>query len=194
MVGSDAGSYVISLAGGLSSLRCARFSSFILRFSMRFISFWRFWNVVVIASPHSRVRRGPWSLAVQPIHGKGKLPAWLARLPRRLTVILVRHAVASAALAASPAASSARSAKIPWTAWRAAFALRPRFIHLQIASANFFSIEGGHGCGCFRVIGHLDKSETARAPGFPVHCHVHARDLAERCKQLAQFGFRSLEA
>src|SRR6267142_6909968 len=59
MVGSDAGSYVISVAGGLSSFRCARFSSFILRFSMRFISFWRFWNVVVISLLTAECGAGP---------------------------------------------------------------------------------------------------------------------------------------
>jgi len=41
MVGSDAGSVATS-GVVLSSFRCARFSSFILRFSMRFISFCRF--------------------------------------------------------------------------------------------------------------------------------------------------------
>src|SRR6267378_3047232 len=147
MVGSDAGSYVTSLGAGLSSFRCARFSSFILRFSMRFISFWRFWNVVVISlsSQHSAARA--LVPAVQPIHGKGKLPARFARLPRRLTVIFVRETVASAAatFTASAAASSARATKTPRTARWATFTLRARFIHLQIAPAHFFSVEGGHG-------------------------------------------------
>src|SRR6266851_1120922 len=194
MVGSDAGSYVTSLGAGLSSFRCARFSSFILRFSMRFISFWRFWNVVVISLSSQQSAARALAPAVQPIQGKGKLPARFARLPRRLTVIFVRETVASPAALAASAASSARSAKIPWTPRRPAFALRPRFIHLQVAPANFFSVEGGHGCCRFRVVGHFHECKTPRAPSFPVHGHMNAAYLAERGKQLAQFGFRSLEA
>src|SRR6267378_925081 len=108
MVGSDAGSYVTSLGAGLSSFRCARFSSFILRFSMRFISFWRFWNVVVISLSSQQSAARALIPAVQPIHGKGKLPARFARLPRRLTVIFVGETVApAAALAASATAARA---------------------------------------------------------------------------------------
>src|SRR6266849_2046249 len=191
MVGSDAGSYATSVVVVLSSFRCARFSSFILRFSMRFISFCRFWNVVAISLSLQQGAARALAPAVQPIQGKGKLPARFARLARRLTVIFVRKTLASAALAASAAA---RAAKIPWTAWPAAFALRARFIHFQVAPANFFSIESGHGLRCFRIVGHFDECKTARAPRLPVHGHVHARYLAERGKQLAQFALRGLEA
>src|SRR6266481_937755 len=188
MVGSDAGSYVTSLAGGLSSFRCARFSSFILRFSMRFISFWRFWNVVVISLSSQQSAARALVPAVQPIHGKGKLPARFARLPRRLTVIFVRETIASAASALAATAASARAAiilcaaKSLGAAWRAAFALGARFVHLQIAPAHFFSIEAGHGCRRFRVIRHFHECKAARAAGFPVHGHVNSRYLAEGCK------------
>src|SRR5437879_7027649 len=175
MVGSDAGSCSTSGALVLSSFLCARFSSFILRFSMRFISFCRFWNVVVISLSLQQSAARALVPAVQPIHGKGKLPARFARLARRLTVIFVRKTVSSAALAASPASS--RAAKIPWTSRRAAFALRARFIHFQISPANFFPIEGGHGLCRFRVIGHFDECKTACASGLPVHGHVNARYL-----------------
>src|SRR5882762_6793221 len=157
---------------------------------MRFISFWRFWNVVVISFSSQQSAARALAPAVQPIHGKGKLPARFARLPRRLAVIFVREAVASSAALAA----SASSAKVPWTSRRASFALRPRFIHFQIAPAHFFSVESGHGCRRFRVIGHFHECKTSRAPGLPVHGHVNPRYLAERSKQLAQFGLRGLEA
>ncbi len=104
----------------------------------------------------------------------------------------VRKTVSSAALAAP--AASARAAKVLRTTWRAAFALRARFIDLQIAPANFFPIQAGHGLRRFRVIGHFDESKTACPPGLPVHGQVNARYLAERRKQLAQFALRGLEA
>src|SRR5438874_864829 len=147
IVGSEAGSYVTSLAGGLSSFRCARFSSFILRFSMRFISFWRFWNVVVISLSSQQSAARALVPAVQPIHGKGKLPARFARLTRGLAVIFVRETVSSTApLAAASAAARAAvilaaAAETLGAAWRAAFALRARFIHFQIAPAHFLAIE-----------------------------------------------------
>src|ERR1700676_3720390 len=161
MVGSDAGSCSTSGALVLSCFRCARFSSFILRFSMRFISFWRLWNVVVISLSSQQSAAGALVPAVQPIHGKGKLPARFARLTRRLTVIFVRKTLASAALAAS-AAAPARTTKSLRPAWRAALALGARFIHLQVAPANLFSIECGHGRRRFRVIGHFNECKTAR--------------------------------
>src|SRR5260370_3335513 len=110
---------------------------------MRFISFCRFWNVVVISLSSQQSAARALAPALQPIHGKGKLPARFARLARRLTVIFVGKTVASAALASSSA--SARSAKSLRTAWRGAFALLAGFNHFQIAPANFFSIHGGHG-------------------------------------------------
>src|SRR5438552_5741086 len=106
MVGSDAGSYATSVLVVLSSFRCARFSSFILRFSMRFISFCRFWNVVAISLSLTAECGGGQAPAVQPIQVEGKLPARFAWLPRRLTIIFVRKAVAPSALAASPAATA----------------------------------------------------------------------------------------
>src|SRR5260370_6405229 len=121
---------------------------------MRFISFCRFENVVVISLSSEQSAARALAPAVQPIHGKGKLPARFARLARRLTVIFVGKTVASAALASS--AASAGSAKSLRTAWRAAFALWAGFIHFQIAPANFFSIQGGPGRRRFRVIRHFD--------------------------------------
>src|SRR4029077_2455145 len=113
---------------------------------MRFISFWRFWNVVVISLSSQQSAARDLVPAVQPIHGKGKLPARFARLPRGLTVIFGRETVASAAaLAASAAATGAtkilRAAKGLGAAWRAALALRARFIYFQVAPAHFLAIE-----------------------------------------------------
>src|SRR5271170_1477094 len=44
-----------SFLAALSSLRCARCCSFILLFSTRFISFWRFRKVVVKAAPRQKL-------------------------------------------------------------------------------------------------------------------------------------------
>src|SRR5882762_1542449 len=166
---------------------------------MRFISFWRFWNVVVISLSSQQSAARALIPAVQPIHGKGKLPARFARLPRRLTVIFVGETVApAAALAASATAARATevlgAAETLRTAWGTAFALGARFIHFQVAPTHFFSIECGHGRRRFRVIRHFDECEAARPPGLPVHSHVDARYLAEWGKQLAQFALRGLEA
>src|SRR5207253_4071112 len=68
IVGSAAGSYATSVLVVLSSLRWARFSSFILRFSMRFISFCRFWNVVVISLSSQQSAARALAPAVQPLH------------------------------------------------------------------------------------------------------------------------------
>src|SRR5271165_4498371 len=185
-----------SFSAVLSSFRWTRFSSFILRFSILFISFWRFWNVVVIASPRRRCparhKPSPPSYILQV-----PLPARFAWLPRRLAVVLIRKSLAStaAAFAAASATTAApiRPAKIPRPARWSAFALRPRFIHLQIAPAQFFAIESGHRFRRFLVVRHFHKRKPPRPPGFPVHGHVHARYLPKRSEQVAQFAFRGLK-
>src|SRR5580692_7294435 len=150
-----------SFSAVLSNFRWTRFSSFILRFSILFISFWRFWNVVVIASPR---RRCPARLEPSPPSYicRVALPARFARLPRRLAVVFIRKTLASAASAFAAATAAARPAKIPWPARRSAFALGPRFIHLQVAPAQFLAIESGHCFGRFLVIGHLHERKPPR--------------------------------
>src|SRR5271169_2518135 len=183
-----------SFSAVLSNFRWTRFSSFILRFSIRFISFWRFWNVVVIASPRRRcpARRKPSPPSY--IH-QVALPARFARLPRRLAVVFIRKTLASAAsaLASATTTASARPPKIARPARRPAFALRTRFIHFQIAPAQFLAIESGHRFGRFLVVRHFHKRKPPRTPGFPVHGHVHARHLSKRREQVAQFTFRGLK-
>jgi len=68
---------VTSLAGVIEVFRCARFLPH-LALSMRFISFWRFWNVVVITSPHAECGEGPGPCRTAH-HGKGKLRSAVAR-------------------------------------------------------------------------------------------------------------------
>src|SRR5277367_2922726 len=125
------------------------------------------------------------------------LPARFAWLPRRLAVVLVRKpfapTAAALASASAPAAAAARSAKIPWSTRRSAFALGPRFIHCQVAPAQFLAIESGHSFRRFLVIGHFHERKPPRAPGFPVHSHVHARHLPKRREQIAQLTFRGLK-
>src|SRR5882762_3896401 len=135
--------------------------------------------------------------SVKPFTKKGKLPARLARLPRGIAIIFIREAVAPAAFA--PAATAARPASPTWAAQtlrssrRAAFALRPRFIHFQIATANFFSIQRRHGLRRFRVVRHFHERKAARAARLAVHGHVDACDLAKRREKLSQVAFRRLE-
>src|SRR5882762_1043033 len=136
--------------------------------------------------------------SVKPFTKKGKLPARLARLPRRIAIIFIREPVAPAA-ALAPAATPARPASPTWAAktlraaWRAAFALRPRFIHFQIAPANFFSVQRRHGLRRFRVVRHFDERKAARTTRLAVHGHVDACDLAKRSEKLSQIAFRGLE-
>src|SRR5882672_3242253 len=129
---------------------------------------------------------------------KGELPARLARLPRGIAIIFIRETVApAAALApaapAARAASPARPAKTLGATWGATFALRARFIHFQIAPANFFSVQRRHGLRRFRVVRHFHECKAARAARLPVHGHVDARLLAERREELSQIAFRRLE-
>src|SRR6266446_3708644 len=133
---------------------------------------------------------------VKPFTKKGELPA---RLPRGIAIIFIREAVASAAAlapSAAPtawAASPARAAEISRSTRRAAFALRPRFIHFQIAPANFFTVQRRHGLCRFRVVGHFHERKAARAARLAVHSHVDARHLAKRREELSQIAFRRLE-
>jgi hypothetical protein len=69
--------------------------------------------------------------------GFSSLPAGFARLARRFAVILVRKAVPAAALAAlivAAAESAALAERLGASRW-SAFALGPRFVHLEVASA-----------------------------------------------------------
>src|SRR5580658_9307765 len=126
-----------------------------------------------------------------------RLPARFAGLPRRFAVVLIRKpfAPAASAFAAASATTAApiRPAKIPWPAGRTAFALRPRFIHLQIPSAQLFPVESSHGLGRFVIVGHFHKRKPPRPPGFPVHRHVHARHLPKRREQIAQLALGGLK-
>src|SRR5712664_3655072 len=137
---------------------------------------------------------------VKPFTKKGELPARLARLPRGIAIIFIREAVASAAAALAPsAAPTAWAASPAWTAEisrstrRAAFALRPRFIHFQIAPANFFAVQCRHGLRRFRVVGHFHERKSARTARLAVHSHVDACHLAKRREELSQIAFRRLE-
>src|SRR6266404_6292749 len=136
---------------------------------------------------------------VKPFTKKGELPARLARLPRGIAIIFVREAVASAAALAPSAAPTAWAASPAWTAEisrstrRAAFALRPRFIHFQIAPANFFAVQCRHGLRRFRVVGHFHERKAARTARLAVHSHVDACHLAKRREELSQIAFRRLE-
>jgi hypothetical protein len=56
-------------------------------------------------------------------------------------------------------------------------------VHLEVAAANRFAIEGGDGFGSFVIIVHFYESETARSAGLAIRSNVNASDLAERLEQ-----------
>src|SRR6266478_2779450 len=101
------------------------------------------------------------------------LPAGLARLACGFALIFVGE---SAAPASTSATAGARTAASSFGA---------RFIHFQIAAAQFFPVEGGNGLGGFVVVGHFHEGEAAGAASLPVHDQMDARHLSERLEQLA---------
>src|SRR5216684_2636712 len=110
-----------------------------------------------------------------------KLPAGFARLARGLAIIFVRES----APAASSTAARARSTT--------ASGLGARFVHLQIATAQLFSVEAGNRLGGFFVVGHFHEGKAAGAARLPVHDQVHAGHLSEGLEQRAQLTFRGLK-
>src|ERR1700675_3598390 len=109
--------------------------------SMRFISFWRFLKVVVMAvSLIEGIRLGPAPGRLR--RRWARLPARFARLARDFAIILVRESFASASAPAPPIAAAVAPA------FRSARPARPgrlrlgaSFVHLQIAPADFLAIE-----------------------------------------------------
>jgi hypothetical protein len=144
-----------------------------------------------------------------------KLPAWFPRLTRRLAIIFVGKAIPPAATfaaataiatAVSSTATAAPRSTASTAAWtskaaasrtraarRTAFALRPRFIHFQIAAAGFFPVQARNRLRRFRIIWHFHESEPASPARFTIHGHVHPRDLPERLKQRTEIGLRRLK-
>src|ERR1700682_146109 len=86
---------------------------------------------------------------------RAKLPAGFARLAGGFAIIFVGEAAASSA--ASAATARARPT---------ARGLGARFVDLQIASAQFFSVETGNRFSGFVVVGHFDKSKAPRPAGL----------------------------
>jgi hypothetical protein len=137
------------------------------------------------------------------------LPARFARLAYGFAVILVGKPVASAAAALSFAATATRvtaavssaaaiaaeaaSAAIPSARRSAAFATRPRLIHLELTAAGRRSIQASDRLGRFLVIRHFDESEPARASGLAVHRHVYTRHGAKWFEQRTQLTLTRLK-
>jgi hypothetical protein len=138
------------------------------------------------------------------------LPARLARLTRDFAIILVREsfffatagvaATRTAAIAAAiTAAATTLAAPAPAATTRSArtsagFRFRACFVYLQIAAADVFAVQSCNGFGCFGVIGHFDKTETARASGLAIGGDVDAGELAEGLEERAEVVRGGLKA
>jgi len=72
-------------------------------------------------------------------------------------------------------------------------AFGPSFVDLEIASAERFAVEGGHGIGGFGIIGHFHKSETASSAGLAIGGNMNAPDLSEGLEQRRQISFSGLK-
>src|SRR5215472_3296758 len=112
------------------------------------------------------------------------LPARFARLAGRLSIVLVRESAATATTTGASATAIAA---------RGSLALGPRFVDLEVAASRFFSVEGGNGLRCLRVIGHFHKSKTASTACFPIGDNMNASDLPKRLEQRRQIGLRGLK-
>jgi hypothetical protein len=70
-----------------------------------------------------------------------------------------------------------------------AFSLGTRFVNVQRAATEIFSVQGRDRFFSFGGIGHFDESESARTPGVTVSDNAHLVDLSVRFKQRTQLGF-----
>jgi hypothetical protein len=81
-----------------------------------------------------------------------------ARLARLIVATSVPATTATGVAAATPGAISAAAARF----------LRTRLVHLKLPAIHIEAVEFTDGLGCIASIAQFDKSEAARAPGFPV--------------------------
>jgi hypothetical protein len=131
-----------------------------------------------------------------PVTDFRQLPARLARLARRATIVLGRESAATARTSAS--AGSLTAATIPRR--EAGIRTRPasfRFgsglIDAQSAAGDFFSVEAGHGLSGVVVIGHFHESKTTRLARLPVIYDVDTRNWPKGLKERSQIRFRGLK-
>src|SRR5580704_11736342 len=83
------------------------------------------------------------------------LPSRLTRCSRRAAIIFIREsATAPASTAATRTAAPAAAAR----AASAAFGLRARFVHFQIAAAEIFAVERGDRLCGFVIVRHFNES------------------------------------
>jgi hypothetical protein len=122
------------------------------------------------------------------------LPARFARLARGFAIILVRKFLLATAAAPASAIAATVSTTTASSVRAAGFGLGPRFIDLQISTAEILAVESRDGFGGFIVIWHFDETEAASASGFAVSSNMDARELAERLKERAKIRRGSLKA
>jgi hypothetical protein len=92
-----------------------------------------------------------------------------------VTLIVIATPTASTTESLSASASAARG-----------IGLRLGFVNLQGPAAEFLAIQGSHCLIRFCRIGHFNKSESARASGFPIGDNTHLFDCPVRLKRSAK--------
>jgi hypothetical protein len=96
-----------------------------------------------------------------------------------------KSASASAWTAASESAGPATSEATTAAARR----LGTRFVDIQGATTEFFSVQGCDSLVSFSGIRHLHKCESPGAAGVPIRHHTHLVNFSVWFKEGAQFGF-----
>jgi hypothetical protein len=134
-------------------------------------------------SPHGRLLE---------ILRRCNLPTRFARLSRSSAVILIREAASPAPTASAFVIAAATASVI--APRRTALLFGARLVYFDVASADFFTVEGGNRFFRLFVVRHLHESEASSPPCFPVHRHVNAPNLPEGFEQRAQIALRSLKA
>jgi hypothetical protein len=89
----------------------------------------------------------------------------------------------------SPAASAGAPTTAPGSAGTA-IGFGSRFVDIQGASAQLFSIQSGDGFFGLRGVGHFYKRESSRASGVAVGDQADLINFAVRFKQGSQLCFR----
>src|SRR5215469_18199279 len=112
-------------------------------------------------------------------------PARFARLASRFAVILMRESAATTPTTRASAAAATTALGV--------LALGPRFVDLEVAASHFFSVKGGNGLRCLRVIWHFHESKTASTACFPIGDNMNAPYQPKRLEQRRQIGLRGLK-
>src|ERR1035437_3518346 len=117
----------------------------------------------------------------------------MVHLPKDPRASFGRAATATVAIAVPPSIAPSIAPTAKPASWTTGRGLGASFVYLQIAAADFLSVETRNGLGCLGIVRHFDKSESASPSSLPVHRDMNARDLSERLEQRAQIRLGRLK-